>query len=202
MDTNGILALIGIVIAIVIVVIQQMYPTIPKYIGWPIIAIFLIASVMFISPTHISVIWEICIVVGLVLGATAISLFYWKNRGNSPRRTDAIIQSYPHKAEAYAIHKKIIELTTKLWETKDKFSNDEDLQKNPEIQHIMDELQIEINNLGHLINKREFDIWAEDLMRVYSKFLRFHMPVHDEWGEWGRARINTKFRYYINKVKG
>jgi hypothetical protein len=117
-------------------------------------------------------------------------------------KKDSILRKGKNKEEALNIHQKIIELDTKLWETKDRLPENEDLQKNAEIVHIMDELLSETNKLGHLVNSSEYDSWVEAWMQSYSRFLEFHHPMHDENGTFARTRLNSNLRRFIRKVRG
>jgi hypothetical protein len=161
---------------------------------------------MLISPSHIALIWEILIILGLVIIFALLTVYHWRNKSNKIAvKADDLVtftKRQTNKEEARAIHEKIKELDTKLWETEEKLPQDEDLQKNPEIKHIMDELLSETDKLGHLINNREYDNWVETWLQVYSRFLHFHMDLRDENGVWSRARLNSKIRWFINhKVK-
>ena len=206
MDTNSILGLVGIFGAIIIVVIQQMYPTIPKYVGWPIVGILLIVSVLFISPKHISLPWEISLIVCIVIFMSIISILYWRTRikvlqsvkdTNSP-----LILLRSRKDQAKDLHKEIMRLDSSLERKKDELSKDEDWKQNPEIRDLLDKLQQELSELGYLVNNRDYDRWAEAMMSLHSRKLEFHMKERESYyDEWGRARINAKLRDYIKKVK-
>lgn len=105
------------------------------------------------------------------------------------------------REQARNIQSKIMELDISLENKKSELSNDGDWQQNPDIRGILDKLQAELNNLGYLVNRSDFDRWAEAMMTVISKKLRFHLTKHDELDEWGRARINAKLREFVRKVR-
>ncbi len=106
------------------------------------------------------------------------------------------------KEQARQIHNRIIELDNQLENTKAKLSTGKNWQQDPEVRNILDKLQMELNNLGYLINNRNYDRWAEALMRLYSHELEFHKRANGLMDKWGNARINAKLRDFINKVKG
>ncbi|MBN1161653.1 MAG: hypothetical protein JXA17_06890 [Dehalococcoidales bacterium] len=206
MDINGILALTGVIAAIIIVVIQQMYPTIPKYIGWPIVVALLIAAVAFASPSHIDLVWEIVIIICLLIIGCMMFVFFWKRRKLGQPKTDvttplSVARSHIHKEKAQVIHKIIMKLFILLEKTKEGLSPQENWQQHPKITDIIDKLQIELNNLGYLVHNTEYDRWAEAVMVHQSKMLKFHTIDRDDYSEWGRARINAKLRVFINKIK-
>jgi hypothetical protein len=112
------------------------------------------------------------------------------------------IHKQTKKEQAKNLHNEIIDLERKLWETRDNLPKEVDVLKNPDIKQILDDLQNKMNALGYLINKREYNLWVESLMEMYSRDLEYSFDMHGGTGMWGRARINTKFREFINKIKG
>ncbi len=151
-------------------VLQLMSPVIPPSVGWPIIGMLVILA----------------------------GIFFVKGiRKKDYERNDKEVSS--NRKEAYAIHQKIVELDVKLWTIKDSLPESEDLQHNPDIIRILNDLHIELNKLGQIVDSRKFDDWAEVWMKIYSKFLKYHMDVRDEIGAWSRERINSNLRRFINQ---
>jgi membrane protein implicated in regulation of membrane protease activity len=142
----------------------------------------------------------------LALAIILIALVVWRifsHRGLFEKDKEKERKRIEKREQAQKIHNKIMDLFLQLEKEEDNLPKDEDWQHNLDIRSILDELQIELNNLGYLINNSDYDRWVEDMMSVYSKKLRFHIKNHDsEFSEWGRARINAKFRAFINKIKG
>ena len=206
MNIGDIIALVLGIGAIIVVVIQLMYPTIPKYIGWPIIGVLFVTSTILIGPKYFGV-WQWPIIGLIILVTISLFIYFWRKR-NVAAKSDIqqiknTTKSHPRRERAIEIHNQIMGLETRLWETRDKLPDTEDSLKNPEVKHIMDELQAKMNELGHLVNNSDYDRFAEVLMGMYSKDLEFNISMHDNTGMWGRARINSKFPWYINhKVKG
>jgi hypothetical protein len=107
------------------------------------------------------------------------------------------------KEQARKLHSTIMELLSQLEVSENKLSENENWQQNQQIRNILDDLQKGLNNLGYLVNNYDYDRWVEYMMHTYSSQIHFHMKEHDsDYSEWGRARINAKFRYFINKIKG
>lgn len=226
MGTLDMSAILGMVIgigAIIVVVIQLMYPTIPKYIGWPIVGVLLILSIVFMAPDHIPLGWEIFLIIAILILTFLIFIYFWRIRSRvSPQTANTIAAPFAvfrkqwvhalrtrqaHKAQAHKIHIEIIDLYSLLENKKDELAKNQDWskqhwQENPEVRGILDKLQIQFNELGYLVNNYEYDRWVEAMMDLNSKELHFHMKGHDSaYDEWGRARINAKLRTFIRKVK-
>jgi hypothetical protein len=105
------------------------------------------------------------------------------------------------KERAYTLHKRIMELDSELEGEKDKLTSKEKWKENSNVRRILDELQITLNDLGYLVNSRDYDRWVEAIMSLHSKKLEFHYKEHEApLDEWSRARINAKLRDFIKKV--
>jgi hypothetical protein len=206
MDTSEVLALTGVFGAIVIVVIQQMYPTIHKYIGWPVVGVLLIISIFLISPDNISVGWEITIIVAIIAIMGWLTIYYWckrtkNNQITSNTNNSSVIKPTPNKDKGIQIHNEIIVLLNKLSDTCDKLSKNEKPLENTEVKKILDEIQIKINDLGHLINKREYDRYSESWITMITREVEHHSRKHEYLDMWGGARVNSNIRYFVSKIK-
>jgi hypothetical protein len=176
MDTSEILALAGVIGAIIIVVIQQMYPSLPKYIGWPIVGLLVIISILMISPSHISMGWEIIIILVIVSITGGLAVYYGregKKDINSKIKSDISTNLHTQREKAQHIHKNIMELFVLMEDTKNELSNKDNWLQNTKIIDLLSKLQTELNNLGYLINKSEYDRWIEAVMVHQSKCCSF-----------------------------
>lgn len=206
MSIDQIIAYLGFLGAIILGVIQNMYTSIPKYIGWPIIITLLIVSAYFILPPLISIEWTIGVITILAIIMIASFVYYWRNRKNPDSRV-RIFHSFhrnpTNKYKAFAIQQRIDKLYSTLWKTKDDLPADTDLLHNKKIIQIMDELQSELNKLGQIIKDREYDRWTTHFVSLLSRMLRFHLDIRKNHGEMAHAMINAKLRDFINrKVRG
>lgn len=108
-----------------------------------------------------------------------------------------------NKTKGQQIHTKILELDTLLEKTKSGLAKEENWLANPEIRDTLDKLQVELNTLGYLIKRNDYDRWAEEMMKMHSWELTFHIKDSDiNKSQWGNARVNAKLRWFINKIKG
>jgi len=185
-----------------------MYPSIPKYIGWPIVWALLIVCTLLISPGHISWAWEIFIIAVLLIAVCISVIYFWRTKSSinyptikfpSPlevfrahRRIGRI-----HKAQAKKIHSNIMSLIIELETAKDGLSTDIGWQNTPTIRGVLNKMQMELNDLGYLVKNSEYDRWAEQMMHYQSHTLHFHMKDDDMYTEWGRA-----LRDFVNRVRG
>jgi hypothetical protein len=107
-----------------------------------------------------------------------------------------------NKEKAFQHFAKYLELERKLWETRDKLPDNEDVQQNPEIKKAIFEIQVETNNIATLVNNREFDEFIEALLALYSRYLQFNMNPYEGSMFELVNRGHRKIRWYINhKIK-
>ena len=131
-------------------------------------------------------------------GVGAIAMFV---RG-ALHKDNVVAQVASRKAEAQAIHQRIIVLDLDIEKAASRLTDNVEWREDPTIREALDKLQTELNSLGYLVNKSEYDQWAEDFMLNRAKELEFHQRVSDsEMNEWGRARVNTILRGYVRRVR-
>lgn len=139
-------------------------------------------------------------------GATAVSvvvavvyIFRGKHEA-APTSIGAPVSS--RRAQAQIMHQKIIELDDELEQIIEQKTSSDDWRHDPSISGTIEKLQVAFNNLGYLVNSREYDRFVENYMLLKSKRLQYHQKSADSaFNDWGRARINAKLRDFVYKIK-
>ena len=109
------LELISIIIgslAVIMVIIQLMYPTLPKYIGCPIIGVLLTALALLLMPTYANW-WVVSLTAVIILVIfSGIGTLSWQSRGNTVKPTSTSVEVSISMQEQH--YHKIAELVLKL----------------------------------------------------------------------------------------
>lgn len=142
----------------------------------------------------------------LWLGIALLVLVIWRlvtHRGLFEKDKEKEAHRNSKLFQAQKIQDEIMSLLSQLDKEESKLSETGKWKDEPIIKDILSKLQSNLNKLGYIIKNTQFDRWAEQMMQMYSQMMAFHVKDSDSlYDEWGWARINSKFRYFINKIKG
>lgn len=164
--------------AIAVGVLQQMLKVMPPLLGWGVVCASGIGAIILV-----------------ILGAR-------KGKSQESQSITAQQTKTSNKAKARVLHNEIMDTLAEMADKEDKLPVNEDWMQNPEVKVILDMLQAKLNDFGYLVNNRDYDRWAEVMMHYYSRLLSSRYREHDsEFSEWGRARINSKLRAFVKRVK-
>jgi ligand-binding SRPBCC domain-containing protein len=100
---------IAIVVATVtgiMVLIQLMYPKLPKYIGWPVVGVLLIVLIVVLMPSHTSRLTTGSMIAADVVIFAVVGYLSWKNRSKS-KTQQSKASTKPYSEEWEHMHRLI-----------------------------------------------------------------------------------------------